>query len=284
MYLRATIRIKTYLILLTFALVSAVSRAEEKLDLTYGTAGGEELKLDLSVPEGTGPFPVCILVHGGGFTKGDKQKQPKHWFAPLSEAGYAWVSINYRLAPAHKYPGSVEDVETSIRWVKAHAKEYRFDPSRIVLIGESAGGYLVNKVGTMNQEDIRVAAVVSFYGAADLLFRLKSSNGKPSITFSDYFGVTEDNEATRKFLVEASPATHVRPGLPPFLLIHGNKDERVPYEQSVNFHAKLKAAGVPSEFITIEGGGHGMSSWKKLNSDYATQLVNWLKITLRPKD
>jgi alpha-L-fucosidase 2 len=270
-----------FLLLLAFALFTMRSYAEDKSDLTYGTAAGEELKLDLSVPEGAGPFPVCILVHGGGFERGDKQKQPKHWFAPLSEAGYAWVSINYRLAPAHKYPGSVEDVETAIRWVKAHAKEHRFDPSRIVLIGESAGGYLVNKVGTMNQEDTRVAAVVSFYGAADLLFRLKSSNGKPSITFSNYFGVTEDNEATRKFLVEASPATHVRPGLPPFLLIHGNKDETVPYEQSVNFFAKLKAAGVPAEFITIEGGGHGMSSWSKLNSDYNTQLVAWLNKTLK---
>jgi len=263
------------------ALFATLARAEDETDLTYGTAAGEELKLDLSVPEGAGPFPVCILVHGGGFERGDKQKQPKHWFAPLSAAGYAWVSINYRLAPAHKYPGSVEDVVTAIRWVKAHAKEHCLDPSRIVLIGESAGGYLVNKVGTMNQEDARVAAVVSFYGAADLLFRLKSSNGKPSITFSNYFGVTEDNEATRKFLVEASPATHIRPGLPPFLLIHGNKDKTVPYEQSVKFFAKLKAAGVPAEFITIEGGGHGMSSWSKLNSDYATQLVAWLNKTLK---
>jgi acetyl esterase len=299
---------KTVLVLLTLALVSFVSRAAEKLDLTYGTAtaeelkldltygtataeelkldltygtaAAEELKLDLSVPEGDGPFPVCILVHGGGFERGDKQKQPKHLFVPLSGAGFAWVSINYRLAPAHKYPGSVEDVETAIRWVKAHGKEYRFDSSRIVLIGESAGGYLVNMVGTKNQEDTRVAAVVSFYGVADLLFRFNTSNGKPSITFSNYFGVTEDNEATRKFLVEASPATYVRPGLPPFLLLHGNKDETVPYDQSVNFFAKLKEARVPAEFITIEGGGHGMSNWNKLNSDYAAQLVHWLKLTL----
>jgi alpha-L-fucosidase 2 len=264
------------------ALLGSVTRAEDKLDFTYGTAAGEELKLDLSVPDGTGPFPVCILVHGGGFERGDKQKQPKHWFAPLSDAGYAWVSINYRLAPAHKYPGSVEDLKTAVRWVKSHAADYRFDPARIVLIGESAGGYLVNMVGVKNEEDTRVAAVVSFYGAADLPFRLKSSNGKPSITFSNYFGVTEDNEVTRKFLVEASPATHVRPGLPPFLLIHGNKDETVPYEQSVNFFAKLKAAGVPAEFITIEGGGHGMSSWRQLNSDYTAQLVKWLNRTLKP--
>ncbi len=267
---------KAFLILLSLALASVSLRADEKLDLTYGTAAGEELKLDLSVPDGSGPFPVCILVHGGGFEKGDKQKQVKPLFAPLLEAGYAWVSINYRLAPKHKYPGSVEDLETAIRWVKANAAQYRFDPARIVLIGESAGGYLVNRVGTKNEESTRVAGVVSFYGAADLLFRLTSSNGKPSTSFTNYFGVSEDNEATRKFLVEASPATYVRPGLPSFLLLHGNKDDRVPYEQSVNFYAKLKAAGVPAEFITIEGGGHGMGGWGKLNSDYIAQVLSWL--------
>lgn len=251
------------------------------LDITYSIAGGEELKLDISVPIGAGLFPVCILVHGGGFSKGDKQKQPKHLFKPLSEAGYAWVSMNYRLAPAHKHPASVEDLENAILWVKAYAKEYHFDPSRIVLIGESAGAYLVNMVGAKNKKDTRVTAVVSFYGAADLLLRLNARSGKPSATFSDYFGVTEVNETTRKFLIEASPITYVRRGLPPFLLLHGDKDETVPYEQSVNFFAKLKAAKVPAEFITIKGGGHGMSNWNKINSDYATQLVNWLKLTLK---
>lgn len=176
-------------------------------DLIYGIAGGEELKLDISVPKGKGVFPVCILVHGGGFSKGDKQKQPKHLFIPLSEAGYAWVSINYRLAPIHKYPSSVEDVETAILWVKSHAAEYHLDPSRIVLIGESAGAYLVNMVGAKNNKDTRVATVVSLYGSADLLLRLNSRNAKPSATFSDYFGVTEVNETTRKFLIAASPIT-----------------------------------------------------------------------------
>jgi len=263
--------------------IKVTDSANLKLDITYGIASGEELKMDISVPEGKGPFPVCILVHGGGFTRGDKQKQPKHLFKPLSDAGYAWVSINYRLAPKYKYPSSVEDLETAIRWVKAHAAEYRFDNSRIVLIGESAGGYLVNMVGTKNEKDTRVAAVVSLYGASDLLSRLNASDGKPSYNFSTYFGVTGDNEATRKFLQEASPSTYVRPGLPPFLLIHGNKDETVPYEQSVNFLAKLKAAKVPAELITIEGGIHGMSAWNKINSDYATQLVKWLNLTLKPQ-
>ena len=263
-----------------FALFSTWSRAESLSDLTYGTAAGEELKLDLSVPAGPGPFPVCILVHGGGFEKGDKRNF-KTLFGPLTAAGFAWVSINYRLAPAHKYPGSVEDLETAIRWVKAHASEYRFDVGRIVLIGESAGGYLVSLVGARNYEDTRVAAVVPFYGSSDHVVRFLATKDNPAPGYASYFGVTEDNEATRKLLVEASPVTYVRPGLPPFLLIHGNADQRVPYEQSVIFEARLKAAGVPVELITIEGGGHGMGGWSKLNSDYIAQLIAWLKKTLK---
>jgi len=267
--------------ILAFVLGSGWACAEKKLDVTYGIAAGEELKLDLSVPDGLGPFPVCILVHGGAFEKGDKQQQPKHLFAPLIEAGYAWVSINYRLAPKHKYPSSIEDVKTAVRWVKEHASEYRFDPERIVLIGESAGGYLVNMVGAKNGEDTRVAAVVSFYGSADQVLQFEAEKSNLPRTFVNYFGVIEDTAATRKFLVEASPVTYVRSGLPPFLLLHGNVDQRVPYEQSVKFYTKLKAAGVPAELITIEGGGHGMSGWSKLNSDYITRLIHWLKKTLK---
>ena len=272
---------KIFSILLALALASVVSRAEEKLDLTYGTAAGEELKLDLSVTDGPGPFPVCILVHGGAFEKGDKRKQAKTLSAPLTNAGFARVSINYRLAPAHKYPDSVEDLKTAIRWVKAHATEYRFDVGRIVLIGESSGGYLVNMVGAQNQEDTHVAAVVSFFGAADQVDRFEDEKSHLPAAFVNYFGVSEDTAATHKFLVEASPVTYVRPGLPPFLLLHGNKDKRVPYKQSVNFLARLKAAGVPAELITIEGGGHGTGGWSKLNSDYTTQLVAWLNKTLK---
>jgi len=266
----------------TMSVDSTTGIISGSLPTILGTTAGEELKPDLSVPGGSGPLPVCILVHGGGFERGDKQKQVKPVFAPLLEAGYAWISINYRLAPAHKYPGSVEDLETAILWVKAHAREHCFDPSRIVLIGKSAGAYLVSLVGARNHEETRVAAVVPFYGPADLAVMYEAAKSKPASNFTNYFGVTGDNEAARKLLAEASPATCVRPGLPPFLLLHGNADARIAYQQSVNFLDRLKAAGVPSELITIEGEGHGMGGWGKLGSDYTAQLFAWFNKTLKP--
>ena len=109
-----------------------------KTDIEFAKVGDANLTLDAFVPEGAGPFPTCILVHGGGFMRGDKQSDIKLLFEPLSKAGFAWFTINYRLAPQHRWPACAEDAETAIRWVKAHAQEYKVDVGRIALIGESA--------------------------------------------------------------------------------------------------------------------------------------------------
>jgi alpha-L-fucosidase 2 len=144
-------------------LFAITARADLKTDVVYGEAAGEKLLMDAFTPEGRGPFPVCILVHGGGWVQGDKYNNFRTLLTPLSEAGFAWFSINYRLAPKHRYPACVEDVETAIRSVKAHATDYNIDPKRIALIGESAGGHLVSLATVRAQADIRVAAVVAFY-------------------------------------------------------------------------------------------------------------------------
>ncbi len=81
-----------------------------KTDIDFAKAGDVSLTLDAFVPEGTGPFPTCILVHGGGFIRGDKQSYIKPLFEPLSKAGFAWFTINYRLAPQHRWPACAEDV------------------------------------------------------------------------------------------------------------------------------------------------------------------------------
>ncbi len=243
-------------------------------DVEYGTAEGGSLKLDLSIPEGSGPFPAAILVHGGGWQGGDKQRQVAPLFQPLNERGLAWFSINYRLAPEHKYPGSVDDVESAIRWVKAHAADYRIDPRRLVLVGESAGGHLVALVATRQSSGCEVAAVVPFYAPVNLLFD-PNAIGK-SAPLNAYFGITEDNAAARAILREASPFFHVKAGLPPFLLVHGTADKLVAYDQSVKFEEALRAAGVPCDLITVGDGGHGMGTWDRRNLAYKDDLLAWL--------
>jgi alpha-L-fucosidase 2 len=265
--------------LLCLLALTVTAWAELKTDIEFAKPGGESLTLDAFVPEGDGPFPTCILVHGGGFTKGDKTSFIKPLFEPLSKAGFAWFTINYRLAPAHRFPANIEDTEAAIRWVKAHAKEYKVDPKRIAIIGESAGGHIVSLVGVRAKGDTGVAAVVAFYAPHDLELQVKTRNALgPSM--EALFGLTEINDAAWRVLRDASSTSYLRKDLPPYLLIHGDNDDKVPYDQSVQFEKKLKAIGARCDFITIKDGGHGMGGWDKLGSDYQEQMIAWLKKTL----
>ena len=115
-----------------------------KTDIEFAKVGDVSLTLGAFVPEGAGRFPTCLLVYGSGFIRGDKQTEIKPLFEPLNKAGFAWFTINYRLAPQHRWRACAEDVEVAIRWVKSHAKEYKVDVGRIALIGDSAGGHLVS--------------------------------------------------------------------------------------------------------------------------------------------
>lgn len=272
--------------LLVLALLLAVTaRATLRTDIEYGTAGGESLKLDVSVPDGAGPFPAVILVHGGGWNGGDKSGGPQKGYmapmhAPLEKAGFAWFSINYRLAPKHRYPACIEDVETAIRWVKANAAEYHIDPARIVLAGESAGGHLVALAAVRMTEATRVAAFVPFYGRHDLVGAMLPSERLPK-NLGELFGSEVLDAATEARLREASPLDHVRSGLPPFLLVHGTADASVPYSQSVALAARLTVSGVACDLIMIKDGVHGMINWNKVAPDYPDQVIAWLRKTLK---
>ncbi|HLK34230.1 MAG TPA: alpha/beta hydrolase, partial [Terriglobales bacterium] len=158
---------RTSVAILTLFLLSLTCSARILKNVVYGHVGGVDLTLDANIPDGAGPFPAAVLVHGGGWVAGDKQQYITYIFQPLSAAGFAWFSINYRLAPQYHFPAPAEDVEQAIRFVKAHAADYRIDPRRMALIGESAGGHLVSYVGARNQPGSQLAAVVSLYGIHD---------------------------------------------------------------------------------------------------------------------
>ena len=263
--------------------VALTAQAELKTDIEFAKAGEVSLTLDAFTPEGDGPFPTAILVHGGGFTKGDKTSFIKPLFEPLSKAGFTWFTINYRLAPQHQWPACIEDVESAIRWVRAHAKEYKVDPNRIALIGESAGGHLVSMAGVRAKGDTALAAVVPFYAPHDLAMQAEKRKTVGE-GLAGLFGISQElTEANLKVLRDASPSNLLHAGMPPYLQIHGNNDDKVPYEQSPKFEAKMKALGNSCETITIPGGGHGMGGWAKLPNapDYAQEMITWLRKTMK---
>lgn len=265
-------------------MTTALRAATVQTDLEYGKAGEESLRLDACVPSGTGPFPAVILVHGGGWSAGDKSGGPtKGYMAPMQEpltaAGFAWFSINYRLAPKFTYPACIEDVETAIRWVKAHAAEFHIDPKRIALSGESAGGHLVALAAVRATEATRVAAVVPFYGPFNLVGKIQPGDTLGS-GMQRLFGRDRFDEITAAMMHQASPIDQVRTGLPPFLLVHGSADTTVSPQQSVDFKEALNKVAVPCELITVAGGTHGMKGWSTLGADYQSQVVSWLQKTM----
>jgi acetyl esterase len=278
--LRKAVRILGLLLL--FPLSGLPATAAEFKDVLYGEVQGVRLTLDAHVPDGPGPFPAVILVHGGGWVAGDKQQYINYLFKPLADADFAWFSINYRLAPQHKFPAPADDVEQSIRFVKANAAKYRVDPRRIALIGESAGGHLVSYVGVQSHGPARVAAVVALYGIHDFITACQEWKPLPTEVLQ-LFGIGAVDATTAPALIKASPVVYVTRNSPPFLLMHGSKDEDVPHEQSVEMCGRMKQAGASCELITIDGAPHGMDHWEPHPEFlwYKKALVDWLQKTLK---
>ena len=253
--------------------------AEMIRDVEYARPESVSLKLDVNVPEGKGPFPIVILVHGGGFTNADKQQFVTPLFAPLTEAKFAWFTINYRGLLSNSYPAWVEDVEQSVRWVKAHGTEYKGDTNRVALIGESFGGYLVSLAVGRATNETKVNAAVVFYGPFQDMAAVARKNGHIPAQQMKIYGIQKDEDIQR-ILREASVTTYVRPGLPPFLLIHGTADEKAPYAFSVEAQKRLTAVGVPCELISVTNAPHGMVNWDNYDQSYKTEMIGWLEKTL----
>ncbi len=268
--------------LLLASLLALSAFAGETHDIEFAKPNGTSLTLDAYVPDGKGPFATVIVVHGGGWVNGTKRTYVPPLFPPLTEAGFAWFTINYRLAKEAPYPAALEDVLAAVRWVKAHAKEYKVDPRRIALMGESAGGHLVALAAVKATKQEQVAAVVEFYGPNDLLKRAIERN-EVNDNLKQFLRVQTLDDNAKKILKEASPINYVRRGLPPWLCIHGTKDAAVPYDQSPLMCEAMTKAGNRCEVYTVEGGPHGIGSWEKdpAMQGYKKKMVEWLRATLR---
>ena len=272
------------------------------LDVPYGPLPEEVL--DIYLPnEGEGPFPVILMIHGGGWHEGDKNYLEVHSGMRAIPFGYAVASPRYRLAPEHKHPAQIHDIKAAIRFVRANAAKYNLDPNRIAAWGGSAGGHLAALAGTSANRpeltdrslgnpdvDESVQAVVDWYGpiwvdrTAEDYEKLgvisdRQQMGDPySPLFKELFGCPpEEFPAKAK---EFSPATYLTKDCPPFLIQHGTEDPLVPYLQSVDFDEVLSGV-IGEENVTLEllqGQGHGSLVFESL--DNAKRITDWLNSVL----
>jgi acetyl esterase/lipase len=216
--------------------------------------------MDLYFPDSGGPWPVLAYVHGGSWMHGDKTEAIM--FADrMTARGYLVASINYRLYPEGKFPHMIEDVKCAIRFLRVHAGDYNLDLNRIAAIGPSAGGHLVSLLGTTDQstgwdvgeyldQSSRVQAVIAMAPVTDLTRSFPNAD----IEAMRGAGFGEDN------IVQASPITHITPDDPPFLLIHGERDELVPYEQSQLMYDRLVQSNVPAQLVIVQRANHSLSA------------------------
>jgi len=266
-------------VLALFALnmIGTVGRAQEVTvteNITYGTGGETELKLDLARPTGDGPFPAIVFIHGGGYYQGSRQAYTEA-IREAAKRGYVAATISYRLmqfdadkketATAEPiFPAPIQDAKAAIRWLRANADKYRVDPDRIGVTGASAGGHLSLLIGLTDadpdfegdggnpERSSRVQAVVNFFGPTDAATCYQESV-MPWI-FRLFMGGTP-GEVPETYKT-ASPITHVSSDDPPVLTLHGDQDVLVPISQAKKLDEKMKQAGADHTLMVLPGQGH----------------------------
>ena len=242
-------------------------------DIPYSRPGGRDLLLDAYVPEGKGPFPAVIIVHGGGWEAGDRITYVSPVFAPLAQAGFAWFSIDYRLTPYVHVPEQLEDLRNAVRFVRQHAGWFHVDPNRIALLGESASGHLVAQLVSMPCPGCEVQAVVSFYGVYNF------ERWKNDAEFGGMLGrlFVDTSPAV---LREYSPLYHVSASLPPMLIIQGTADEL--YAGTQEYVKRLGEVQARDDVILLDKAPHGMENWEGHPEwmFYKSRMVEWLSKTL----
>jgi acetyl esterase/lipase len=242
-------------------------------DLSYAATEDPRQRLDLYLPapRASSVLPVVVYLHSGGWISGDKGEGAR-FLTPLVATGrFAGVSAGYRLAGDATWPAQLHDVQAAVRWVRANADRYGFDPERIAAWGWSAGGHLAlmlgatadvpaldGRLGPHPGESLRVTAVVHQAGIVDLLAIDESParrDNRALLRFASRLLGTAPRDAVDRAR-EASPVTHASPGDAPVFTFHGTADRTVPYDQAVRLHRALRDARVPATLETAPRGGH----------------------------
>lgn len=256
-------------------------------EVEYGTGGGKKLRLHLALPKsGEERRPGLLFIHGGGWAAGSRDDL-KNQIQYAARHGYVAVSVGYRLAPQDPFPAQIEDVKCAVRWLRAHAEEFKLDPDRLGAIGFSAGAHLAMMLGVMDKGDglegeggwadqpSKVQAVVAYFGPTNFDVELPPvSRG-----IVKHFIGFERSERLDLYK-QASPISYVNKGDAPMLLYQGTEDVLVPYDQAWMMAQALTKAKVPGRVELMLGVNHGwngeeLSRTERESMDF---FAKWLKV------
>ncbi len=242
-------------------------RFEKKGAIVFRKLPDCEVKCDVYQPESDVALPAIIMIHGGAWRHGSKLAMVRH-ARRVARVGYVVVSINYRLAPKYPWPAQIDDCQYAVRWLKKNAQTYNVDAERIGVFGYSAGGHLAALLGTVSGEgdppiDESLSVDDEELEGFSPAVRAVAVGGAPC----EFSWLDEESEVlkywmggSRKSLPEkyrrASPIEYVTADDAPFFIFHGTADMLVPVQSPKDFHQALKARGVASTLLTVDGAGH----------------------------
>ena len=256
------------------------------------------LKMTLLVPRTQEAKPAIVYYPGGGFTSANHEKFIEMRMA-LAKAGFVVAAAEYRTVP-DRYPALINDAKAAVRYLRAHARKFGIDPQRIGVIGDSAGGYVAQMMGTTNGENqfdtgdftevsSDVQAAVTIYGISNLMNigegypeAIQEVHKSPAVTeallihgpaFADFAGESILSDPQKA--LEASPIGHIKQGMPPFLIMHGSADKLVSPIQSEQLYRALTEKGNQADYIEVEGAGHGDLYW--FQPAIIDTVVRWFK-------
>ena len=262
-------------------------------DVVYKKVDGVELKLDAYLWDWASLAPAVIYIHGGGWRDGDKSHLPEGLQERLFKNGISLISVNYRLTGTANYPAQVEDVTRAVQFVRHKAAEWHLG-DRIAVMGFSAGAHLALWIGLhddlanpeskdpIERESTRLAAIVNYSGPTDFHLLKTVKHGHPA--YLDLFGLKPGDPPERigdERLTHVSPISHVSPGNPPVLTYHGTEDQAVPIVHAHRLIKKLKANGVDTMNLLVEGAGHSEPDRAQNGSDVEGATLKFLKKHLR---
>ena len=260
------------------------------LNVVYAYKDDTALHLHIIVPAGEGRHPLIMWVQGSAF---HKQNLGNHLaqMIEVAEHGYVVAMVEYRYAPKWAFPVQVRDLNTATRFMLAHAEQYHVDPKKYIAWGNSSGGHTVT-LATVTQgnqffsdEDVQTTplqfqACVDFYGPTDISRMNKVPSTQDHVTAhsreGEFFG-TKNIYDHPELVQKASPMHYIEKGkeLPPFLIMHGNKDRLVPFEQSCLLYQALKDTGHRADFYCLDNSDHGSDDF--FTSEVLKIVFNFLK-------